>query len=367
MGVLDSVLQYKARKEAEEAQAAQAIPQAVQAFITGRQEAKKNMLDMLQIDATLATKGLKRTDQGIIRDESLADPMDAFIKQGNVAQAYNQMQTAGMLPAGSGLPSMGGQPQSSGMIGSGGQLNLPQAQSQTQQPSNPQDSDWFATQSTLNVAGQPTSTTVKSKSGIKEELGIKKEESKQAKLGEKEAEKETAATEQSLAGLRFVQQYERSFEEIESKIPGFSETGVKGKAKRGAAGVFNMLDELPETSVLVDSAEVFANRMVKADEGGKITDKDRAVYVKVLVNTLAAPSAKNARLASNELISLADRGAGIDDNVIAFAQSKNKTLNTIYSQVAQQNPDYKVVEIEDDNGNKRFVTMKQFKELGGAE
>lgn len=366
MGVLDSVLQYKARKEAEEAQAAQAIPQAVQAFITGRQEAKKNMLDMLQIDATLATKGLKRTDQGIIRDESLADPMDAYIKQGNVAQSYNQQLTAGMLPVGSQPPSVGGK--SSGMIGSGGQLNLPQAQAQTQQPSNHQDQDWFATQSTLNVAGQPTSTTVKSESGIRKELSTKREETRQTKLGEAEAKTQVAASEQSKSGYRFVQQYERSFDEIQNKIPGFSDSGIKGKAKRSGASVLNMLDELPETSVLVDSAEVFANRMVKADEGGKITDKDRAVYAKILVNTLAAPSTKNARLASNELVSLADRGADITENVIAFSQSKNPTLKKIYDQTVEAHPDLKVSKfVDDQTGEVTFMTEREFKKLGGAK
>lgn len=52
MSVLDSVLQYKARKEAIQAQQEQAIPQAVQAFIRARQQAtenqQKNMLMQIQ-------------------------------------------------------------------------------------------------------------------------------------------------------------------------------------------------------------------------------------------------------------------------------------------------------------------------------
>jgi len=361
MGVLNEVLKWKQYKDQEQAASMQAIPQAVQAFIQGRQQQQKNMMDMLQIDAMLAGKGLRRGPQGFERDESLESPIEKFIQQGQLADASLKMQQAGVggLPGGqsfAGLPSVGGQ--GGGMLNPQGQLVAPQGQAQASQ-GDTGDSDWFATQATLNAANVPTSTTVKSKSGIQEEMGIKKEEAKQAKLGTEEAVTEAAASEQALSNLRFTQQFERSFEEIQKKIPGFGETGVVGKAKRGGAGVLNMLDELPETSTLIDSAEVFANRMVKKDEGGKITDKDRAVYVKVLVNTLTAPSDKNARLASNELVSLADRGAGIDENVVAFARSKNPVLKKIYQQTVESLPEYKVIEIENEAGKREFVTMKE--------
>lgn len=91
MSVLDSVLQYKARKEAQEAQAAQAIPQAVQAFITGRQEAQNNQLKMLSVQAELAGKGLKLTPQGIMRDESLTSPLEQLVSQSKAAEAAKTM------------------------------------------------------------------------------------------------------------------------------------------------------------------------------------------------------------------------------------------------------------------------------------
>jgi hypothetical protein len=289
--------------------------------------------------------------------------MDRFIQQGQIADASLKMQQAGV----GGLP--GGQVLSGGgMVTPQGQLNVLQGgTAQTAPDTTPQDDDWFATQSTLNVAGQPTSTTVKSESGMKKEIGVKKEEAKQAKLGEAEAKEEVAATEQAMSNLRFVQQYERSYGEIQKKISGFGETGVVGKAKRGGANVLNMLDELPETSTLIDSAEVFANRMVKKDEGGKITDKDRTVYVKVLVNTLTAPSEKNARLASNELISLADRGAGIEDSMVAFANSKNPVLKKIYEQTLEAYPEFRVVNVENDKGEKRRVTLAEARKLRGEK
>lgn len=47
MGILDSVLEYKKQKEAQESADLQAIPQALLAFQTGRQQAQKNYLDSL--------------------------------------------------------------------------------------------------------------------------------------------------------------------------------------------------------------------------------------------------------------------------------------------------------------------------------
>lgn len=91
MGVLDAVMQYKARKEAQDAQAAQAIPQAVQAFITGRQEAQNNQLKMLSVQAELAGRGLKLTPQGIIRDESLTSPLEQLVSQSKAAEAAKTM------------------------------------------------------------------------------------------------------------------------------------------------------------------------------------------------------------------------------------------------------------------------------------
>ena len=56
MGVLSEVLQYKAQKEAQQAQAANAIPLAVQSFIAGRQQQVENQQKdtMLKIQAANA-------------------------------------------------------------------------------------------------------------------------------------------------------------------------------------------------------------------------------------------------------------------------------------------------------------------------
>jgi len=57
---------------------------------------------------------------------------------------------------------------------------------------------------------------------------------------------------------------------------------------------------------------------------------------------------------------LADRGAGIDDNIIAFSQSKNPTLKKIYEQTVETLPEYEVVQIKDsETGKTEFVTLKE--------
>ncbi len=70
MGVLNAVLEYKARKEAQDAQAAQAIPQAVQAFITGRQEQTKNQNDMLNTQINAAKAGFRIDGGKLVPDET---------------------------------------------------------------------------------------------------------------------------------------------------------------------------------------------------------------------------------------------------------------------------------------------------------
>lgn len=170
MGVLDSVLKYKAMKDAQDAQAGSVVGTAVDMFIKGRQNAQKNVIDMLTLDAALAKSGLKRTKDGFARDESLQSPMEEFINRGKIAQSSLQQQQAGIggLIGGSGTQALQA-PNS--LISSSGQLatGTPSASAQA--------SDAFATQATLNVAGQPTSTTVKSEEGLRRESKIKREES----------------------------------------------------------------------------------------------------------------------------------------------------------------------------------------------
>lgn len=59
MSTLDSVLEYKRQKEAQEMADVSAIPSAIAAFTVGRQAQEKQQLDRLTLQWTLATKGLE--------------------------------------------------------------------------------------------------------------------------------------------------------------------------------------------------------------------------------------------------------------------------------------------------------------------
>lgn len=92
MGILNDVLEYKARKEAQEAQAYQAIPNAIAGFIQGREKAQENQLKMLTLNAELATKGIKLNPDGTFaRDTSLESPMESLLQQAKVAEAAKTM------------------------------------------------------------------------------------------------------------------------------------------------------------------------------------------------------------------------------------------------------------------------------------
>lgn len=91
MGVLRDVLEWKARRENQQAETANAIPNAVAAFIQGKQEAESNQLKMLAINAELAGKGLRLTPQGITRDDSLTSPLEQLVSQAKAAEAAKTM------------------------------------------------------------------------------------------------------------------------------------------------------------------------------------------------------------------------------------------------------------------------------------
>jgi hypothetical protein len=363
MGVLRDVLEYKARQEAQEAQTANAIPQAVAAFIQGRQQQQQNMIDMLKIDATLAASGLRRTPSGFTRDESLSSPGEQFLTAGKYADALNNLREAGLVNGGT--AQVGGAPS---LLAPTGQLNVPSSQPAQATATQPaQEGDMFSTGGTANVAGVLTSQNVKSESGMRRELGIKKEEAKQAVLGKEEATREFGAMKEATGSMRFVNQFERSFDEIQSKIPGFGETGVVGKAKRIGAKVLESADMLPETKTLTIRLKPIANQMARDVEGGRVTDQDRKIYADSLANTLNAPSETNSRLVSEQLIGFADKGADISKNVTALAESKNKVLNQIYSQVIEQYPEFRVVTVKNESGEKRRVTLMEARRLRGEK
>lgn len=112
MGILNDVLRYKEYKDQEQAASLNAIPQAVAAFITGKQEAENNQLKMLAVNAELAGKGLRLTPQGIMRDDSLTSPLEQLVSQAKAADAAKTMGNRQLWGALTGQEQMTQQPQS---------------------------------------------------------------------------------------------------------------------------------------------------------------------------------------------------------------------------------------------------------------
>jgi hypothetical protein len=157
-------------------------------------------------------------------------------------------------------------------------------------------------------------------------------------MAEEQANVAFGAEKQLNASLRFVQQFERSYDEMSKAVPGFDKPGVRGKIGRGIGSIKEFIGEIPETTAMVRRLQPIANQMARDVEGGRVTDQDRAIYANAFANTLSAPSESNARLVSSELISLADKGADISKNLTALAQSNNPVLRQVYAQVIEAYP-----------------------------
>ena len=94
MGVLAEVMRYKERKDAEQAQAANAIPQAVQAFIQGRQQQVENQNSMLKNQIDAAKAGFRIENGGLVQDPTL---MDAAQKNVLTIDDQGNLKVAGQV------------------------------------------------------------------------------------------------------------------------------------------------------------------------------------------------------------------------------------------------------------------------------
>lgn len=359
MGILNDVLQYKARKDADREAQSNAIPQALMAYQQAKQQSQDNMLKQLTVQATLAKSGFGITPDGkLVRDTSLQDPLTQFLNKGKVADSYNKQVTAGFLQPGMSVGSL-----SSGGTVSGGSPAQPASSG-----SDTQDQDTFATGASLNVAGVPTKTSVKSESGMRREAKIKGEEAGFKKLAESETKTKIETKKASGQSYRFVQQFERSYDELNKKLgESFDDPTLIGSAKRflGEGGKF--FGTLPETKAFSTELKPMANQMARDVEGGKITDADREIYADAFANTLKHPSETNIRLVSNQLVGLADKGGDISKNMVALSQSKNPVLKGVVSEVVKEYPEYKPVKIRnEETGEEQIVTLHQARKMRGG-
>jgi len=180
---------------------------------------------------------------------------------------------------------------------------------------------------------------------LPQEEAIKAEAKGQEKKALEEANVAFGAKKQLTSSNRFVQQFERSYDELNKAVPGFSDVGTKGKMRRFGAGIKQFFGQLPETETFLVELKPMANQMARDVEGGKITDQDRQIYADAFANTLTHPTESNARLIANQLISLADKGADISKNMSAFSGSKNPVLQKVYSYVGEAFPQFVNIDV----------------------
>jgi hypothetical protein len=125
-----------------------------------------------------------------------------------------------------------------------------------------------------------------------------------------ESEQTTSqGAEKTLMGLDdYLKQYGRSWNEMTSKNPDIGAEGLYGKLDR-LKGEFDVWsDNAPETKVLRDQAEPFAQQ-IATDLEGRATDQDRIVQKNLFADVLKGPTTSNVRKASNHLIGLQKKGA----------------------------------------------------------
>lgn len=121
MSLLDSLINMKQQQEAQANADAAAIPAAVNSFIVGRQQAKKDMIDELTMKGNLAAHGLSIQGNDVIRDPNLVNPKDVLSSQLNSAKLQNYQLTNQIME--SMLPGKTQEGGNSGQSGYGAYLN----------------------------------------------------------------------------------------------------------------------------------------------------------------------------------------------------------------------------------------------------
>lgn len=92
MGILNDVMQYRANKEAQREQQANAIPQALLAYQSAKQQQQDNLLKQLTVQATLAKSGLALGPGGqLVKDPTLSQ--DDVLNQMLKAQKINTLKS----------------------------------------------------------------------------------------------------------------------------------------------------------------------------------------------------------------------------------------------------------------------------------
>jgi len=256
---------------------------------------------------------------------------EQLIDAGKVANALTQLREAGMIGAGGGVSMPSSAPQAS--VDSTAQVaNAVAQQGGTATAGQPAPSgDLVPTD--FNVAG--VATKYKSKSGMAAE--------EQSKVDAKNRDRTQKAENTSVGTFRFMQQFQKSYDELKAFDPTVDEEGVGGWMSRQGAKIAEHLDELPETKALKIQSLPMANGMAREIEGGRVTDSDRKIYADSLASALNFPTKTNVRNMSTQIIGLIDKGGNengkITNQLKEFAKSESDIFKSVIAQVLMEYPE----------------------------
>lgn len=163
------------------------------------------------------------------------------------------------------------------------------------------------------------------------------------KAEEKEASNIATAEQTSKGTYRFMQQFDRSINELRKFDKDFDKVGASGFLSRQQANLAEHLDELPETSALKIQVLPMANAMAREIEGGKVTDQDRKIYADSFANGIGNPNVTNMRLMSQSVIGLLDKGGNengkITNQLKMLAKSDTDMFKGVIIQVLEEYPE----------------------------
>lgn len=297
------------------------IAAVLQTLAVSPEQAQANKL--LEIQSRLAAKGLKLTEQGIVRDESLASEFENFLNQGKIATAaVNITKAGGRLP--------GGVPVQQFMSSGQGQST------QVPQPtSEPTKSDLFAT--SANVMGVPDK--YHSESGMTREANIK------AKVKALENAAETAGkAEQTGSDFKdFAGQYQLALNEVINDPDlgkSIGDSTMNGAVLRTFAKAKTAFGMLPETKAFTDSIQSFATPLAKTAGEDRLTNEDIQRFTALLPNMLSNPSKTDISKMRNLLLKIKSQGGDITTIVSTFNEAGG-ALSEVSASVASFKEDVK--------------------------
>lgn len=162
-------------------------------------------------------------------------------------------------------------------------------------------------------------------------------EAEVVKKKEAELQRETKKSVGEFRG--FIEQFERSYDELTGAFPSIGATGMGGYGIRSIASLGEKVGSFPETSAFLRELKPKANQMARTIEGGRVTDEDRKIYADSFANVLATPSQTNIRLVANSLINAQRKGGDISVIMGALRVSDNEIMQGIVNEVEQNIPD----------------------------